>query len=56
MKRMKSKPEINRNTGKLIGKKKEGYKPLHNADRLTREMDTRKEKRRIMKEKLEKQR
>ena len=53
---MKSRPEINRNAGKLVNKKPEGYKPLHDPDRLTREMDMRKEKRRIMKEKLEKQR
>ena len=56
LKRMKSRPEINRNAGKLVNKKPEGYKPLHDPDRLTREMDMRKEKRRIMKEKLEKQR
>ena len=53
---MKSKPEINRNTSKLIEKQKEEYKPIHHPDRLTRELDARKEKRRLMKEKQDKER
>ena len=53
---MQSKPEINRKSEKLISRKNEDYKPPHDPDRLTRELDKRREKRQMMKDKLDKER